>query len=388
MRGRGADQRVILKPPVGHAAAKQSRWPALAGIAAATVIAGLAAIWLPRTTETGAPPPPLEAPAAVAPAARPEARLAALAPPTLAPPTLAPSPAPSPAPPAAIPPAPEPLAAPPDDPPIRTADEQHILDHDTAAAGGGVTVFRFAGNPRILVMDFASLRDQGTMLNRVASFAEKAGLPRDRVLSDPELDRAIQAGGDTPETFYYGHDYGAPTLARFFALAGRDNIALRAPEETLRALLHREGWFEPNALAGLISIPAAGTDPKIDRPARAAILRHELSHGEYFTNPAYTAFVHRFWTQSLTAAEREAVRRFLLSHGYDPALDDLMENEAQAYLVFTDHPDFFAPSMIGMNPVRLNALRQAFYRTMPGGWLRDSLGRVLNDEKNPRNGAR
>ena len=66
-----------------------------------------------------------------------------------------------------------------------------------------LTVFRFADNPRILVLDFASLHEQGKMLNRVAAFVEKAGLPHDRVLTDGELEPAIRAQGDTVETFYY-----------------------------------------------------------------------------------------------------------------------------------------------------------------------------------------
>ena len=82
-------------------------------------------------------------------------------------------------------------------------------------------MFRFAANPRILVLDFASLREQGMMLNRVAALVEKAGLPHDRVLTDSELDQAIHAQGDTVETFYYGHDYSAAALVRFFALADR-----------------------------------------------------------------------------------------------------------------------------------------------------------------------
>lgn len=264
---------------------------------------------------------------------------------------------------------------------IVTANEQQILDHDAPAVADGVTVFRFSANPRVLVLDFASLRDQARMLNRAAAFAEKTGLPHDRLMNDTELDAAIRAGGDTPETFYYGHDYGAAALTRFFALADRDNLQLLNNEEVLRALLRREGWFEPNALAGLISIPRVGANENVDRVARATILRHELSHGEYFTNPAYAAFVRQFWTQTLTRAERADIRRYLLTQGYETALEDLMENEAQAYLMFTDNKDFFAPGMIGMSRLRLDDLRRGFYRAMPPGWLRNRLGDVLTGGK-------
>jgi hypothetical protein len=127
----------------------------------------------------------------------------------------------------------------------------------------------------------------------------------------------------------------------------------------------------------LISIPQVGADAHVSRAARATILHHELSHGEYFTNPAYVAFVHQFWTQTLTTAERDRIRRHLRSEGYDQGLEEVMENEAQAYLMFTDSAEFFTPEMIGMSEARLAELRNGFYRTMPAGWLRDCLGQTL-----------
>jgi hypothetical protein len=227
------------------------------------------------------------------------------------------------------------------------------------------------------VLDFASLREQGRMLNRAAALVEKTGLPRDRLLADAELDTAVRAAGDTVETFYYGHDYGAASLARFFSLADRENTRLTDEEQALRDLLRRDGWLSPNARGGLITIPQVGADDRVTKRARATILHHELSHGEYFTNPAYVAFVHRFWTQTLTDTERQRIRAHLHSLGYDSAQDDLMENEAQAYLMFTDDAAFFTPDMVGMGSGRLTELRTGFYRSMPPGWLHDSLGATL-----------
>src|SRR5205807_1326503 len=146
----------------------------------------------------------------------------------------------------AIPPppaVPEPFA-------IETATEQLILDHVAGDATRDLTIFRLKANPRIVVLDFRSLRSQGRMLNRAAA--------------------------------------------------------------------------------------QVGANENVTRRARATILRHELSHGEYFTNPVYAAFVHRFWTQTLTPGERDRIRRYLQSQGYDSGLEDVMENEAQAYLMFTD----------------------------------------------------
>jgi hypothetical protein len=253
--------------------------------------------------------------------------------------------------------------------PIQVATEQQIRDHTPTA----LTILRFGDNPRILVLDFPSLREQGRTLNRVAAQAEKAGLPRDRVLNDSELDQAIRAPGDTIETYYFGHDYSADTLARFFALADRDQIELYPEEESLRALLRQEGWLAPGVTAALISLPAVGSHPKVTSATRDAILRHELSHGEFFSNPAYAEYVHDFWLTALTSGERTAFRGFLAGEEYDTSQEALMYNEMQAYLMFTHDKLFFSADMAGLTPDRLAGLQSRFLAGMPAGWLRDIL---------------
>jgi hypothetical protein len=264
---------------------------------------------------------------------------------------------------------------------IDAGNEQAILDHVPTGTAPGLTVFHFAPNPHILVLDFTSLREQALMFNRAAAFVEKAGQPHDRLLSDDELDSAVRAGGDTFDTYYYGHDYGGGSLRRFFATADQDKMKLYPEEHQLRRLLSEETTSDPDAHVGLISIPQVGADEHVTRSARAAILHHELSHGEYFTNPAYAAFVHHFWTSTLSSAERDHIREHLRSLGYDPGLDELMENEAQAYLMFTYNPEFFTADMIGMAKGRLSDLRNGFFRSMPASWLRDSLGQHLSANK-------
>jgi hypothetical protein len=49
--------------------------------------------------------------------------------------------------------------------------------------------------------------------------------------------------------------------------------------------------------------------------------------------------------------------------------------------MFTDSAEFFTPEMIGMNKARLAELRGGFFRAMPAGWLRDSLGQFLSSNK-------
>lgn len=251
------------------------------------------------------------------------------------------------------------------------AEEAAILAH----RGERLAIFRLAPNPAVLVLDFPTLAEQGRTLNRIAALVEKAGLPRDRVLDDAALAAAIRDSGATPETFYYGHNYRAADLARFFALAARDGIALNAEERRLQALLGEIGWLAPGAVGALVSVPQAGVEPWLDQRARAAMLRHELSHGEFFTNPAYAALVWRFWREMLTESERQRLRAMLAEASYDPAQEEVMANEAQAFLFHTADERFFSPAAIGFAPERVAALRAAFLAAMPPGWLREAMAR-------------
>ncbi len=101
------------------------------------------------------------------------------------------------------------------------------------------------------------------------------------------------------------------------------------------------------------------------------ILHHELSHGEYFTNAAYARFVATIWQSVLTQEERTRFRTYLSHDGYDPALEDLMINEMQAYLMHTPDARFFDEQALGIPAPRLAEIRTAFLAGMPSCWLRD-----------------
>lgn len=241
-----------------------------------------------------------------------------------------------------------------------------LADASTILAwnGQGRKVFRFANNPRIVVVVFPSLHDQGQALNRVAVFVEKKGAPHDRVLSEAEMADYLRRTGETEDGFYDGHDYRIADLRRFFGTAAADGIALRPEEAWMQALVAREtapGIADPAGAVITLTAPDTG----VDAAARETILRHELAHGRYFTEPAYAAFAAAFWTAALTPAEQAEMRRFLAGEGYDPANGDLMQNEAQAYLVFTRDPRFFRADKIGMSEQRLAQLRALFRAGMP-----------------------
>ena len=73
----------------------------------------------------------------------------------------------------------------------------------------------------------------------------------------------------------------------------------------------------------------------------------------------------------LTDAQRAGFRRFLGSEGYDTANEDLMLNEAQAYLVHTPDPRYFLPEPRRAER-RGGGPAAAVYlgRGMPDGWLK------------------
>ncbi len=224
----------------------------------------------------------------------------------------------------------------------------------------------------MLILTFPDLDQQGRMLNRVAAFTEKAGQPRDRVLDDVALDAAIVASKATPATYYYGHDYRAADVLRFFQTAERDGIVLNDAEHTLKSLIDEQGWTSPDVVGALLSVPNTGVDPALDTAGRAALLRHELAHGEYFTDPKFAAAAWDLWNHRLTDSEHKAIRSFLASSDYDVGNPDLVVNEAQAYLIETPDARFFTPDDVRMAPDRLARLRSDFLRDLPPNWLRDA----------------
>jgi hypothetical protein len=277
---------------------------------------------------------------------------------------------------------PAPVATPPEAPRhvARLASPAEILAH----RGGTLGIFRVAGNPAIVVLDFPTLGEQGRMLNRIAALVEKAGLPRDRVLDDAALAAAITARGETAETFYLGHNYRAVDLARFFSLAAAQGLGLNAEEQRLADILvdlgilarGADGALRVAAEAAVVTVPAVqpengaiGLGFAIDAGVREAILRHELSHGEFFTNKAYHDHVATWWHQRLSARERTRFRHFLAEGGYDPDLEEVMMNEAMAYLIHTPDPRFFSPEAVRLDSATVDRLRARFLEGLPDTWL-------------------
>jgi hypothetical protein len=250
--------------------------------------------------------------------------------------------------------------------PLPVANESTIFHH----VSRHFTVFRFGDDKQVLVVDCPDLHAQGLMFDRVAALIEKAGAPKDRVLSAAAFHSALVAADLTIGTYYYGDDYPARALRKFFRLAQAEHRQLNPQEQRLHEIAAAAGFLKPGAAGAVISIPQAGAGHRVGLRARAVILRHELSHGAYFTIPAYRAFVHHFYTTALTASEQAAFKNFLVRQGYDGDEHGLIVNETLAYLVFTRDKEFFRAEVVGMSDARVAMLRAEFIAMMPDIWLK------------------
>jgi hypothetical protein len=235
--------------------------------------------------------------------------------------------------------------------------------------------WRFKANPAILVLEFPTLTEQGLAMNRLAAMFEKRGVRRDRPLDDGELAGLLQRSGDTTATYYQGHDYPGARLARFFNLASAAATPLNAQEQRLRAVLLGAGVLAVESSAGHVAVgsqavvsftglqaddPSTLADEEVDALRRDAVLRHELSHGEFFTHPAYRAHSLAFWSRVLTTAERKAWRKHLASLDYDPQDEELMANETQAMLMHTPDARAFNAGALGVSEAALASMRARF----------------------------
>lgn len=238
---------------------------------------------------------------------------------------------------------------------------------------------RWRGNPQVLVLEFPDLAQQGAAMNRVAAFIEKAGAPRDRVLSNDDLARLIARNGDNAQTFYQGHDYVAEHLARFFSLARAQQQALNPAEQRLldlllekRVLLAEGAGYAAQGLQAIVTFtqaqaddPRTPQDEAVDPRRRESVLLHELSHGLFFTNRPYREHCWRFWREGLAEAERAQWRRLLARMDYDPRNEELLVNEMQALLLHTPDDRAFNAQSLGITPEQLERQRQRFRKGMP-----------------------
>jgi hypothetical protein len=256
--------------------------------------------------------------------------------------------------------------------PARVADLDELLQ---APPSTQLRWVRFKANRGIVVIEYPNLQEQGLAMNRLAAMFEKRTARRDRVPSDAELAALLRRSGDSVASFYQGHDYPAAKVARFFSLAETQRMILNARELQLRALVLEaglmtrspSGGFQAAGTQAVVSFtgvqpddPATAADEQVDGVRREAVLRHELSHGEFFTNPAYRAHCIEFWRQGLREPERRLFSAYLKGLDYNPSDEELMANETQALLMHTPDGRAFNAANLGIGEAALAQLKARF----------------------------
>ncbi|MEO5347263.1 MAG: hypothetical protein H7834_12940 [Magnetococcus sp. YQC-9] len=230
-------------------------------------------------------------------------------------------------------------------------------------------VYRLAENPRLLIFDFADLARQGAAFNRMAAFLEKRGTV-DKILDDRQLEARIAEEHTDANHFFLGHDYRISDVARFFNTAWARNVPLNGAEQQVRQrlvemkFLHSgaQGELEGEPEAALIAVAQGATQADALHTSleeRTLLLRHELSHGEFLTNPAYRGYCQEFW-QRLTADERQIFLQELAHLGYESAHESLMVNEMQAYLWEPVKGGFLQMTLVKQGKNDFSALRSRF----------------------------
>ena len=89
-------------------------------------------------------------------------------------------------------------------------------------------IYQYQQNPKIIILDFPDLFQQGSMFNRIVALIERMGAPRDRVFTNQELAQYIRSIGRTEATFAFGNDFQVNELVVFFNLAELGSIELNA----------------------------------------------------------------------------------------------------------------------------------------------------------------
>jgi hypothetical protein len=236
-----------------------------------------------------------------------------------------------------------------------------------------IKVYSYSGGKDIYLFDMPSLESQGRMFNRVVALVEKLGVPRDRVFTNEELAAYIKSTGRTEATFAFGNDFQVHELVLFFNLANDGKIDLTDEEKLLldflvdnQFMVLKFGFYQlaqPDRV--VLSIPqeeepATPSAARVTPLARHTILRHELSHAEFFTNAAYANYCRSFWHNVMSETERTQFKNFLSTNAYDQNNTEMMVNEMQAYLMHTPDPGAFNPAKVKMTAQQVMQLRKKF----------------------------
>jgi hypothetical protein len=237
----------------------------------------------------------------------------------------------------------------PPTPTLTVADRRSVLSAAAAnpafqlqAVAPGFAVYRLRHAPRVWLIEFADLAIQARALNRLAHVLEGRSGVGAPLPDEATVAAWLRDQGADPLRLRIGHDYGLAELRGFFGRAQVEDLALNPAERSLRDQLQALGLLAPAGRDGpgagadgaIVALTRASTMPSALRLTPAeyrAVLRHELSHAELMTNPAYRTYCIAFW-RGLPEAARAALRGQFIRWHYDPTDEVRLASELQAYL--------------------------------------------------------
>ena len=241
-----------------------------------------------------------------------------------------------------------------------------------AAVTDKCAVYFLRNNPRVLVLDFPTIREQARVFGRIIMFVERGGTSKTKVMTVPEVEKWLAQNAEKLESLTMGNNFRAGELARFFNTARFQGEPLTVHETSLynwllelQVLREELGVSIVQPEFVLISFPQASTVPgcvscTVTPALRNVVLEHELSHARFATDIVYQNYVVWFWSQAISAATRSKFIQFLRKRGYDSNLPELLANEMQAFLMHTPDAAIFSAGQLGITESELNDLRENF----------------------------
>ena len=256
---------------------------------------------------------------------------------------------------------------------VKSGDFNTILNNKSVE----LAIWQDTVNPDIYIFDFPNLTQQGMTFNRITQLTEQYNAPYKRVYTNQEVEEYLVSIRRTRANMAFGHDVLVSNLVLFFNLAENDKVELNAEELVLRDFAVSQGlikvWrkfyqaLQPNVV--ILSIPQTqdkrDNEPRVSELARRTVFTHEVSHGEFYTNAYYAKYCAQFWNNELSEEQRSAFKNFLMKYNYSLSGEELLINEAQAYLMFTPDPSSFSAAKMGVTEEELEGMRKAFRKGMP-----------------------
>lgn len=175
-------------------------------------------------------------------------------------------------------------------------------------------VVKVAGQ-EIYHVEFDTMKRQDQTLNAVLLFSDDPVF-HGKILSPEALEQ-----NKKDHTLAIGHNFSYATLEAFFTQAKEDGVVLPGDTQALLEFFQQLRVFGREG--GIISTAQDVQD-------RERVIKHEFSHGKYFSDPEYRKHVKRIWL-GLPQNTQQAIRSIFSQYNYNLADNDLVLREFAAW---------------------------------------------------------